>query len=282
MWGGSLGPATFTAGLTLKGCFLEMILMWWVALVAFFILGPLAWVAGLSRWIGDRVPVDRFYLWLFDLIVGRETARDIRDEHVDNVVEYLIEADAEIEGSEELVGDIERMRRRTERRFSRGESVLGILLAGAAVFAPWWLASFLAVLLIVSVGIRLAAIEVVAFTDPDPEDREERLFAMRVWNNKVLAESKVVRNTIGAKAVRGLSRGLYNLYLDKVFIGSLRTQEVLNQGVPGQARWIWQEMGWEAVEILEEEYWGTPEKDGETEDKSDEERERIVSREQGE
>lgn len=176
-------------------------LMWWVSIVAFLILGPFAWVAGLSRWIGDRVPVDRFYLWLFDRIVGRETARDIRDEHVGCVVEYLIEKEVEIEDSEELVRDIERMRRRTERRFARGESVLGILLAGAAVFAPWWLALILTVLLMVSVGTRLTAIEVVAFTNPDSEVREERLFAMRVWNNKVLAESKVIRNTVGAKAV---------------------------------------------------------------------------------
>lgn len=256
--------------------------MWWIALFAFLILGLFAWVAGLSRWIGDRLPVDRFYLWLFDRIVGRETARDIRDEHVDRVVEYLIEEDAKIEESEKLVRDIERMGRRTERRFVRGESVLGILLAGAAVFAPWWLAFILAVLLMVSVGTRLTAIDVVAFTDPDPEEREERLFAMRVWNNKVLAESKVTRNTVGAKAIRGLSRGVYHLYIDKVFIGSLRDQDVLNQSVLGQAKWVWQEMGWEAVEILKEEYWGTPEEDGETKDESDEEQERIVSQEQTE
>ncbi|QLG48740.1 hypothetical protein [Natrinema halophilum] len=186
--------------------------------------------------------------------MGRETAQDIRDEHVDRVVEYLIEEDAEIGGSEELVRDIEHMRRRTEQRFARGESVLSILLAGAAVFAPWWLAFILTVLLIVSMGTRLTAIEVVAFTDPDPETREERLFAMRVWNNKVLAESKVARNTVGAKAVRGLSRGVYDLYLDKVFIGSLRDQDVLNQSVLGQAKWTYHEIGWEAVEIIEEEY----------------------------
>lgn len=256
--------------------------MWWLALVAFFILGLFAWVSGLSRWIGDRIPVDRFYLWLFDRIVGQKTARDIRDEHVDRVVEYLIEEDTEIEESEDLVRDIERMRQRTERRFVRGESVLGILLAAAAVFAPWWLAFILAVLLMVSVGTRLTAIEVVAFTEPDPEEREERLFAMRVWNNKVLAESKVARNTVGAKAVRGLSRGVYDLYLDKVFIGSLRDQDVLNQSVLGQAKWIWQEMGREAVEIMNEEYESSAEEDGETRGESYEEQGQIVSREQAE
>jgi len=259
-----------------------MILMWLIALVAFLILGLFEWVAGLSRWIGDSVPVDRFYLWLFDHIVGRETAQDIRDEHVDRVVEYLLAEDVEIEEREELVRDIERMGRRTERRFARGESVLSILMAGAAVFAPWWLAFILAVLLVVSVGTRLTAIEVVAFTDPDPEEQKEMLFAMRVWNNKVLAESKVTRNTVGAKAVRGLSRRVYDLYLDNIFIGSLRDQDVLNQSILGKAKWTWQEMGQETVDIIEEEYLGTPEEDEETKGESDEEQKRIMSQEQTE
>lgn len=252
--------------------------MWWLALIVFLILGPFAWISGLSRWIGDRAPVDRLYLLLFDRIVGRETARNIRDEHVDHVVEFLVEEDTEIEESEEIVRDIERLRRRSERRFSRGESVLGILLAGTAVFAPWEVAFILALLLTVSVGIRLTAIEVVAFTDPNPEERKERLFAMRVWNNKVLAESKVIRNTVGAKAVRGLSREVYNLYLDKVFIGSLRHQDVLNQSVLGQAKWIWREIGWESVKIMEQEYWDRPEEDGKTEGENDEDHELTVPR----
>lgn len=225
--------------------------MWWLALIAFLILGPLSRIAGLTRWVGDRIPIDRFYLWMFDRIVGRETARDIREDHVTKVIEYLREEDADIdETSEELARDIERMKDRTAGRFSRGESVLGLLLAVAGVVAPWWIALILAVLLAVSISVRLTTIEAVAYTNPDPKEDSERLFAKRVWNNSVLAESQVAKNTLLAKVIKQWNEQFYyELWLDRTFIEGIRNPEIGDKSTISQLFWIWNKIGEDAVEM---------------------------------
>ncbi|WP_254764877.1 hypothetical protein [Natrinema marinum] len=189
--------------------------------IASLILGPLSRLAGLVGSIGRYAPIHRAYWWIFDRIIGVEDARKWREDHVGRIAEYVSE-NIEIEAShEDLVAEVEENWRQTESHFSDGESVLALAVAGAGLLAPPLVAMALAVLLAISVSVRLTAVEVLAYTDPDPKAPREQLFAEAAWNGSVLDGKNVTGSLITLRLMNDLNNRVYERWLDEVFIPAL-------------------------------------------------------------
>lgn len=191
------------------------------SVIASLILGPLSRLAGLVGGIGRFAPIHRVYWWLFDWLIGVEDAREWRDDHVGRIAEY-VSGNVEIEAShEDLATEVEENWRETESRFSDGESVLALAVAGAGLIAPPWVGVALAVLLAISVSVRLTAVEVLAYTDPDPEAPREQLFAEAAWNGSVLKGKNVTGSLLTLRLMNDINNRVYERWLDDVFIPAL-------------------------------------------------------------
>lgn len=227
--------------------------------IAFPLVTALSWVARIVRRAGVVFEIDRAFRSLFDLIVGIETARSWRDEHVDAVAEYVAVSEIELpESNEELAAQVEDRWRRTETHVNRGETLLAFAVAGAAFVGNPWVTAVLVGLLLVSVAVRLGAVEPLAYTDPDPGESSERLIAKHAWNGGVLAGSRVTGNVSGLQLMRALDPRLYDQYLNEVFVPKLADSEM-------SVVEAWGRMNPETTDILREkvpEFDGAPKPDG--------------------
>ena len=192
-------------------------------LVTFLVLYPFSRIAGFVGTVGRFLPVHRFYTWLYDKLVGVEKARRLRDDHIERVAEIVADRDEDIEKTtEELVDEIEERRSRVESLFSDGESVLSLGIAIAAFTTPPVVALALAVVLIISVSVRLTTIQTLAYDEADRNENIERLFAMWVWNGNILSSKNVTGSLISLQLMKRVSDEVYDRWLDEVFAPAVR------------------------------------------------------------
>lgn len=192
-------------------------------LLTFLVLYPLSRIAGFVGTVGRFLPLHSVYRWVYDKLVGIENAKEWRDDHIERVAEIVADRGEEIEKTpEDLVNEIEKRRRRVESLFSDGESVLSLAIAIASFTAPPTVALVLAAVLIISVSVRLTTIQTLAYDDPDPDEDLERLFAMWVWNGKILSSKNVTGSLISIRLMKELSEDLYDRWLSEVFAPAVR------------------------------------------------------------
>lgn len=210
------------------------------------IVTALAWIGRIVRLVGDVIQFDRAYRFLFDRVVGIRAARDWRDEHVEQVAERVEDSDVEIpESNEELAEQVEATWRRTQAHIVRGETILALAVAVAAFLAPLWVVAVFVGLLLVSVSVRLTAVEPLAYTDPGTEEPAERLVAKRAWNEGVLAGPRATTNVVGLRLMREVDPRLYNHYLDEVLVPKAAGTDVSSVEA-------WKRMNPEATTIVRE------------------------------
>lgn len=230
----------------------------WKGAIAYPIIALFSRIANATRWAGDLVPLHKGYRSLFDRLIGVNQARKQRDEHVDEVVQILESLDEELPMSKEtLVADVQDGWRTTEARFSNGESILALAVAAAGFFRPV-VSAVLAVLLIISVSVRMTAIDVLAYKDPSVESSKEQLFAQMAWNNDVLSSSHVVRNTLGVRLLRWFDERLYDIYLTEVFAPAVKDAELsrfdaLRRVNPEFTQIVFERLGAEPPKVEEKE-----------------------------
>lgn len=210
-------------------------------------LYPVVWVFSIvgeiTRSVGKILPISRFYRWVFDTLIGIEEGRQWRDDHVAIVAHHVAENDiASSEPKEDLATEVESNWQQTEKHLSNGESVLGLGIAGASFFASPWVAGALAILLIISVSVRLTAVEALAYTNTHLEKSPERLKAEAEWNGGVLDSTRVTSNMLALRIMREIDERFYELWLNEVFGPVLSGERSTKEAVK-----LWWD---EAIEIM--------------------------------
>lgn len=201
-----------------------------VALPFVYLLSRIVWLVGI---VGRLVNLGTLFAWIFDRVIGFESASDIRDEHREALVDAVAAREIEYcQSKRAMVEQIQEQHQTSTEQITRGESVVSISIAlivlfinqvPAIVYLPFGfvlplpslntLLFILTTALVSSVFFRHTAIESQAFTDPSVFDSYDELMIQLAWNSGTLARSRVGFNLLSLQLIREFDEQFYQLYL---------------------------------------------------------------------
>jgi hypothetical protein len=169
---------------------------------------------------------------LFSLYPGFTFTRQLREEFVKIASEYVSSGEVEVEESpEKLAREVQQAYDDAGKFLSDGEGNLALVLALISILPilpdvvsppvwmlpPAWLGVAVSLSLLVVVGLRQAALDVVLYQEAVESDGKERLVAMRDWNRYMSNGSKIVQSLAMFKAIDSISQTALQFYLEWVF-----------------------------------------------------------------
>lgn len=183
---------------------------------------------------GELINPNPVFTWLFDWMIGWETAEQMRDDHKDALVEAVAARDIQYGGSKQvLIEESQNLHRESLSNISRGESLFTISIALIAALGTELpetatilfglqiplpsvnaLLLILTVILVASVFLRETAIQSQAFKSPSVFDSYEELIVKVAWNGGTLSQTRLMSNLLLVQILRETDEDLYQLYLD--------------------------------------------------------------------
>lgn len=169
---------------------------------------------------------------LFSLYPGLTFTRQLRDEFVEIASEYVRSGEVEVEESPEtLAREVQQAYNDAGQFLSDGEGNLALVLALISILPilpdvvsppvwmlpPAWLGVAVSLSLLVAVGLRQAALDVVLYQEAVESDGKERLVAMRDWNRYMSNGAKIVQSLAMFNAIDSISATASQFYLEWVF-----------------------------------------------------------------
>ena len=180
-----------------------------------------------------RLPSPRLgFRFFFSLYPGLTFTRQLRDEFVETASEYVKRGEVKVEESPEtLAREVQQGYNDAGRFLSDGEGNLAIILALISILPilpdeisppvwmlpPAWLGVVISLSLLVAVGLRQAALDVVLYEEAVESDGKERLVAMRDWNRYMSNGAKIVQSLAMFKTIDSISPTASQFYLEWVF-----------------------------------------------------------------
>lgn len=173
---------------------------------------------------------------LFSLYPGLTFTRRLREQFVETASEYVRNGEVEIEESPEtLAREVQQAYANAGQFLSDGEGNLALVLALISILPilpdavsppvwmlpPAWLGVALALTLLIAVGLRQAALDVVLYQEAVESDGKERLAAMRDWNHYMSNGAKIIQSLAMFKSIQSISPKASQFYLEWVFDESI-------------------------------------------------------------
>lgn len=167
----------------------------------------------------------------FSLYPGLTFTRELREEFVDTASEFVRTGEVEVEKSTEtLAREVQQAYNNAGQFLSDGEGNLALVLALISILPalpgvvsppvwmlpPAWMGVAVSLTLLVAVGLRQAALDVVLYQEAVESDGKERLAAMRDWNRYMSNGAKIVQTLAMFKTVDTISPTASQYYLEWV------------------------------------------------------------------
>jgi hypothetical protein len=172
----------------------------------------------------------------FSLYPGLTFTKELREEFVETASEYVRTGEVEVEKSPEVLArEVQQAYNNSGQFLSDGEGNLALVLALISILPvlpgvvsppvwmlpPAWVGVAISLALLVAVGLRQAALEVVLYQEAVESDGRERLAAMRDWNRYMSNGAKIVQSLAMFKAIDRISPTATQFYLEWVFNKSI-------------------------------------------------------------
>lgn len=198
------------------------------------------------------IPSSRqFFKKGFSYFPGEKFTKNTREDFVNRGAQYIQEDTLEVQNSQQtLVQDIRVAHNNAGQFLSDGESNIALALAVisfvpfipenvARLFwftTPEWVGAVLSMAILIAVGLRHAALDVVLYHDVTADEDQERLVMMAEWNQYLSNGAKVLRAIALFRAIKAISTTAYDHYLDWVLEESIKRDGVDSIGLLSQWR----------------------------------------------
>lgn len=193
------------------------------------------------EWIGTLPSPRLGFKSLFSLYPGLTFTRQLRKEFVEIMEGYVKSGEIDVEKSPEtLAREVREAYDNAGQLLSDGEGNLALVLAVISIIPflpeavsppdwilpPEWSGAVLSITLLVAVGLRQAALDVVLFQDAAESEGKARLAAMSGWNHHMSNGAKIVQSLAIFKAVDSISPRAFQYYIEWVIEESLTEEGV--------------------------------------------------------
>ena len=192
------------------------------------------------RRLGSLVSFISYIKAILGLYPGKRFIEDRREGVVERGIDHVERGDVEVTDSREtLVQDTREAYDKAGRQLSNGEAVLGLTLAGVTLLPPKSplvphsellsspvIGAGLSIALVLVVGIRLSALDLVLVRDPDPAENKARLAVYRGWNQAIAGGTDVVKIFLMLRVMYGISDSAYEFFIDWIFERNLNGEGV--------------------------------------------------------
>lgn len=193
------------------------------------------------EWIGTLPSPRLGFKSLFSQYPGLTFTRQLREEFVETMEGYVKSGDIDVEKSPEtLAREVREGYDNAGQLLSNGEGNLALVLAVISIvpflpelvsppdwiLPPEWSGAALSIALLVAVGLRQTALDVVLYQDAAESEGKARLAAMNGWNRYMSNGAKIVQSLAIFKAVDSISPSAFQYYIEWVIKESLTEEGV--------------------------------------------------------
>lgn len=182
--------------------------------------------------IGTLSSPRRGFESIYSLYPGSQFTQELREDFVDIGTEYVRKGAVEIEkSSDSLAKEAREAYNDAGQLLSDGETNIALALVVISLLPflpenlsppawltpPTWTGAALSITLLIAVGLRQAALDVVLYRDVTNDEDRERLAAISAWNQYMSNGAKILKVVAQFRAIRSISPTASNYYLEWAF-----------------------------------------------------------------